>query len=146
MVDQLNQNRWLTIGLGALQLFIGIGALAGGLGMVIDPSGEQLGMSTEWLANSPFADFFVPGLLLLIVNGIGNLAGGVATLRRYRYAGNLAMVLGAFLVIWIVAQVWWIGFSHWLQPLYFVFGLIESTLGIQIWREQRNPEEHDVIL
>jgi hypothetical protein len=32
------------------------------------------------------------------------------------------MGLGVFLMLWIVAQVWWIGLSHWLQPLYFGLG------------------------
>lgn len=30
-------------------------------------------------------------------------------------------------MLWIVALVWWIGLSHWLQPLYF--GLVEFVLG-----------------
>ena len=30
--------------LGALQIFIGLGAVAGGLGLVLDPSGANLGI------------------------------------------------------------------------------------------------------
>jgi len=122
----------LIISLGILQIFIGIGALPAGLLLVIDPSGEMMNMPLEMLAGSPFPNFLVPGLFLLAVNGIGNIIGAVVTFRRHRWAGLVAMGLGAFLVAWIIIQVWIVKPPiHWLQALYFVLGLIELALG---WR------------
>jgi len=147
MINQLrNRNEWPRLELGILQLFIGIGAVAGGWVLVMDPSGSQIGMSSDWLSNSPFTTYLIPGLTLLLVNGIGNVLGGIATLRKNRYAGYVAMALGTFLLFWMVAQVWWIGLTHWLQPFYFVFGLIESTLGIELWWALRHPNQRGVIL
>ena len=37
----------LPFGTAALLLFVGIGAVAGGLGVILDPSGESLGVSVE---------------------------------------------------------------------------------------------------
>jgi hypothetical protein len=65
----------------------------------------------------------------MAVNGLGSLAGGLASFLRYRYAGEIAMGLGAFLMLWIVAQVGWIGLGHWPQSLYFGFGAVELALG-----------------
>jgi len=42
----------LAIGLGALQVFIGIGGVAGGVGLVSEPSGANLGLAVE-LATRP---------------------------------------------------------------------------------------------
>jgi hypothetical protein len=92
-------------------------------------------MSADWLSGTPFPDYLVPGIVLLVVNGLGSLVGAVASFTRYRYAGEIATALGAFLIIWILAQVWWIGLTFWLQPLYFGFGVMELVLGRQLRKE-----------
>jgi hypothetical protein len=117
-------------------VFIGVGAIPAGLALVLDPSGSTIGMSSEMLAGSPFPDFLVPGIFLLLVNGIASLTGAVLTFRRHALAGKAAMGLGAFLMAWIVVQVWVLGPPlHWLQILYFVLGIAEFGLGWQIGRE-----------
>ncbi len=128
-----SDRRRLAIGLGILQMLIGIGAVPAGIAMIADPSGGGLGMPLEMLANSPFSDFFIPGVFLLVVNGIGSLLGGIASFRRHRFAGAIAAGLGTFLMVWIAAQVWWMG-VHWLHVLYFVLGLVELTLGLMFRR------------
>ena len=99
------------------------------MGMVLDPSGSSMGLPIEMLEPSPFSDFLIPGLVLLIVNGIGSIAGGILTLVRYRYAGEVSMALGVFLVAWIVVQAFWIRDVHWLHALYLFLGLAEITNG-----------------
>jgi hypothetical protein len=136
MSSTRNNGKWLAIGLGILQIFIGIGAVPAGIAMITDPSGSSLGMPVEMLINSPFSDFFIPGIFLLAVNGIGSLLGGAASLLRYRYAGEIAVGLGTFLIIWIVAQVWWMG-VHWLHFLYIILGNVELVLGSMLRKKMR---------
>ena len=124
----------LFIALGILQTFIGIGAVAGGLALVLDPSGGNLQMPLYLLDNTPFADFLVPGIVLFAVNGLGSLAGAVASFTRRRYAGEVAMALGAFLVAWILVQVYWIAGIHWLHWLYLSLGIVEALLGWSVRR------------
>ena len=78
-------------GLGALQAFIGLGAVGGGLGLILKPSGAILGLPLELLESSPFSTYLVPGIVLLAVNGLGSLAGAAATFARYRHAGEIAV-------------------------------------------------------
>ena len=92
MNEKGNKSRWLAFGLGALQVFIGLGGIAGGFGLVTEPSGANLGFHMEWLSKSPFSDYLIPGLILFIVIGIGSLAGGVLSVLRYRYSGEIAVV------------------------------------------------------
>lgn len=61
-------------------LFIGLGAVAGALGMLLDPSGKSLGMDAMLpyfqvlpFADVVFQDFTFSGWALLIVNGLTNL-------------------------------------------------------------------------
>lgn len=128
------KGRELTLGLGVLQVLIGLGAVAGGLGLILDPTGASLGLPAEWLSGSPFPDYLIPGIVLLGVNGLGNLAGSLLTFMGYRHAGEIAVALGAFMILWIVAQVGWIGLSSWLQPLYFALGGVELVLGLLLRR------------
>jgi hypothetical protein len=46
-------------------------------------------------------------------------------------AGKLAVILGAFLILWIIAQVGWLGLLSALQPLYATLGVVEVILGVQ---------------
>lgn len=124
----------LPIGLGILQIFICLGGLGGGGGLVADPTGSSLGMSTDALANSPFRDYLVPGLFLLVINGIGHMVAGVLTLRRTPLFPRLAFGLGLVLMVWITCQVYWIGLTSWLQPLYFAFGVVEMASGLAAMR------------
>ncbi len=123
-------------GLGVLQAFIGIGAVAGGLLLVLDPSGTKLGTPIELLEKTPFTTFLIPGIVLFIVNGLGNFVGAVASFVKYRYAGEMTMALGVFLVLWIVVQVYWME-PHWLHILYFVLGILEVALGWSVWKSLR---------
>jgi hypothetical protein len=134
MSEKGKKGRWLAFGLGGLQVFIGLGGASGGFGLVTEPSGANLGFNVDLLSKSPFSNYLIPGLILLIVIGLGNLAGGVLSILRYRYAGEIAVVSGAFLMIWITAQVWWIGLTVWLQPLFFCFGVVELVLGLMLRR------------
>ena len=90
------KKKWIVNWLGILQIFIGIGAVPAGIVMIADPGGSSLGMPIEMLINSPFSDFLIPGIFLLVVNGIGSLIGGVASFLRYRFAGEIAVGLGTF--------------------------------------------------
>jgi hypothetical protein len=123
------KSKGLANGLGVLQVFIGLGAVGGGLGLVLEPRGANLGMSLEALENSPFSTYLVPGVVLFVVNGLGSLVGAAASFTRYRYAGETAMALGVFLVAWIILQVYWIAAFHWLHALYLGLGLLELVLG-----------------
>lgn len=127
----------LANGLGVLQVFIGLGAVAGGLGLALEPSGANLGMPLEMLEKSPFSSFLIPGIVLLTVNGFGSLLGAVASFKRQPYIGEVAMALGVFLITWIVLQVYWFTDIHWLHALYFGLGFLEFVLGWSLRHARR---------
>ena len=123
------KNKGLVTGLGVLQVLIGLGAVGGGLALVLEPSGSNLGIPLEVLKSSPFLTFLVPGIVLLIVNGFGSLVGATASFTRYWCAGEIAIALGLFLVAWIMFQVYWFAAFHWFHALYLSIGLLELVLG-----------------
>jgi len=125
---------WLTLGLGGIQIIIGASGLIGGFALISDPSGGTLELPQEWLWATPFSDYLVPGIVLIAIIGLVHLAGSVASLSRNRNAGNIALFLGAFMCLWILIQVRWIGLRSFLQPLYFSLGVLELLLGILLGR------------
>ncbi len=126
--------------LGILQLFIGLGAVGGGLTLVLEPNGSMLGVPLDMLDRTPFADFLIPGIVLLTVNGFGSIAGSVFSFKLAHYAAEIALALGAFLVAWITIQVYWIQSIHWLHSLYFCIGILELALGWFLRKTLRTPE------
>ena len=78
-------------------LFVGIGAVAGGLSMIIDPSGKALHMDAmlPFFQVLPFSevlfqDFLFSGFALLIVNGLTNLTAAVLLLKNRKRINRCA--------------------------------------------------------
>ena len=135
-MENTNAKLKVYIALGALQAFIGLGALAGGIPLVMDPSGSILGLPSDFIDGTIFPNYLIPGIFLLAVNGVGSIIGAGFSFARNRYAKEIAVVLGAILVAWIVIQIITIKSFHWLQVLYFILGVVELGIGMYIRRRQ----------
>jgi len=46
--------------------------------------------------------------VLLIVNGFECIIGSVSSFKLFRHAAEIAIALGAFLIAWILIQIYWI--------------------------------------
>ena len=115
---------------GVLQSLIGIGAVICGALLIISPDGRYLQMPIDMLKNSPFRNFLIPGIILFLVNGVGNIISAIICFKMHRIAGFAGLFFGFGLIIWIFVQVNMIGGGSWLQYLYFVLGILELLLGI----------------
>jgi hypothetical protein len=117
----------LFISQSVIQFLVGLGAVICGGMLIVVPAGALLQMSPAMLKRTPFDDFLVPGIILFLVNGIGQLVGGVLTMRKHRLSGYAGAVLGFGLMIWIFVQVNMIGGRNILQYSYFAVGTIETA-------------------
>ena len=115
-----------------LQAFIGVTAVLGGFGLVTDPSGAKAGLSLEWLGSSPFTDYLIPGLFLVLVIGVGSLVIAAATFMRARHAGLLNIVGGLILMTYLGFEVLFVGLLNLMQPLYFGLGITVVLLGVMM--------------
>jgi hypothetical protein len=118
--------------LGVFQIFTALGAIPAGVGYLCDTSGKGMGVTTEMLANSPLKSFLLPGLFLLLVNGLANLFGAYLSFKKKKLAGHAGLTLGILLCLWIIIQVAWITLSSFLQPLFLLIGIAEVYLGWKI--------------
>lgn len=120
---------------GILQIFIGVGAVIYGLLLASYPDGSKAGLPLELLSGSPFANYLIPGILLLLVNGVGNVVSSILSFSRHKYAGYAGMFFGVALIIWIIVQIILIGYANLLQPFYLSLGIIELLLGIIMYKQ-----------
>jgi hypothetical protein len=127
--------KWSRISFVTLQVFNGLSALAGGYGLIGDPTGKALQMDSSLLANSPFENFLIPGIVLFVVNGLGNAAGAIFSMLKKKHAPYIALLFGLILMVWITSQVAWIGYTSLLQPLYFITGVMQFIAALIFIRE-----------
>jgi hypothetical protein len=125
---------------GVLQSLIGIGAVICGALLIIGPDGRYLQMPIDMLSKSPFRNFLIPGLILFLVNGVGNVVSAVLCFKMHRNAGFGGMFFGFGLIIWLFVQINMVGGGSWLQYLYFVLGILELLLGIVMREFERKQK------
>ena len=105
--------------LGALLTFGAINAFAGGY---YGLSGAK-GVPLEWLAGSPFSDYFIPSLILFVVVGGVFSFAAIAVFMRSRLARVSAFVAGTVVLVWIAVQLAIIGYVSWMQPATLLAGV-----------------------
>lgn len=112
-----------------LHLFVGVGAIAGGLAAITNPL-EPLGVPAVHLKNSPFTNYFIPGIILFTVIGIGNIVSAFTFRFKSKYQGYISSIFSWALMIWIVVQCIMLNGIAALHVIYFIIGLIEASLSM----------------
>ena len=109
-----------------LENLLSIGALGGGLVLMIAPRGEIMPLPLSALAGSPFDTYLVPGLILFGVLGVGPLVAALLAWLRHPLAPTAAFVVGVGLLIWVAVEVAIIGYSNEppLQAMYGILGVL----------------------
>jgi hypothetical protein len=102
---------------------LSVAAVPGGAQFLLAPSGRLIGMTPAALAGSPFDSYSLPGLVLLVVLGVGTLpvVYGLWTRRPWAWYG--AVATGGALAVWVLVEGAVIGYwrrvqlPHLLQAL-----------------------------
>lgn len=127
-----------------LHLLLGIGAVFGGMVLIIDPSGELIKMPITLLGNSPFNSFLIPGIILLVVLGVLPLIVSFAlvTKRQLKIANRLnlfadmhwawtySIYISFALIIWITIETFFIQHVAIIHVVYIFLGLTIQAVTI----------------
>lgn len=118
--------RWALIAILAL---VSLNAIVAGYGLVTEPSGSALGIPQDWLAESPFDDYLIPGMILLALGVLYGFAA-VQELRRARSAWFWAGLSGGAMIVWIAVQVAMMGYDR--HPIQTALQVFVMTAAIAI--------------
>jgi hypothetical protein len=116
-----------------LEVLLSIGAVAGGLVLMIAPRGEIMPLPISALAGSPFDTYFVPGLILFTVLGLSPLVAARLAWSRNPLAAAAAFVIGTALVTWVAVEVAIIGYTNEppLQAIYLALGIVIGVAAVR---------------
>ena len=113
-----------------LLIFNGMSAIFWGVVLIIAPNGEILHMPLSLLANSPFANFLIPGIILFTVLGLGSLITFAIMLLKKTWYSWPVIAIGCANIIWIITQIIIVHGTSFLQNLYLSVGGALLILGI----------------
>ena len=111
-------------------------SLAGGLGAILNPK-APMGTSVDILKNSPFDDFLIPGIILFVIIGLGNIISALVIRSNLKYRLYISNVFSWALVIWIIVQCIMLRDINILHVIFFLIGLIEVILATILMFKQR---------
>jgi hypothetical protein len=100
----------------------GISAIFGGWNLMLDPTGRTIQMPLDWVQDSPFNNFFIPGIILFTVNGFFNVFTAVLAIKNTRGYELFILSAGIMLAIWLTVQI--IIIKLFYPPLHLTFYLI----------------------
>lgn len=112
-----------------LLFFLGISALGGGILLLSDPLGEESGMPLSFLEHSPFDSFIIPGIILILMNGLLSMVFAILVLFKNARSAWLILVQGCILLGWLLIELIMIReYDLLLHTLYLAvcFGLLIS--------------------
>lgn len=84
------------IALAGMEVFIGLGALGGGIALLNGAFDRWLPLT--WLAGTPFTDYRIPGLVLLIVVGGGMLLAASTAFVQHEWVVLLQACMGLTMI------------------------------------------------
>jgi hypothetical protein len=118
--------------------FLSLGAFYGGLALITSPDGSMFKMPVEMLSGSPFTDFLIPGIILLLTFGIfpllviwglmkkpeNRFLNSLNLLYDYHFAWTYSVYIGVGQVIWINVQTLILNEVDALHTIYSSLGLL----------------------
>lgn len=126
-----------------LQFFLGVGAMFGGGALMLAPDGSLLGMPLSVMQGAPFADFFIPGLILFTIVGVFPLCVAYSLWKRpawtwpdainpfkrthWAWAGSLAA--SVIVIIWILVELLWVPYAF-IHGIYLAWGALILLLSL----------------
>jgi hypothetical protein len=130
-------SKGLRVSLVVLLVFLGLTAVAGGF-LLLTGGGAP---GVELLRGSPFSDYTVPGLALLVIVGGGGLAAAFLVARHHALGLPAAGVAGFGMVCFEIVEILVLRYQTTGALIWQLFGialgLVIMVLAAALWRLDR---------
>jgi hypothetical protein len=115
-------------------IFLGLSGVIGAIPLIVNPGDEPWSMPQSLLQYSPFRSYLVPGIILLIANGLFNVWALWLTVSRRPGYGWWVIVQGVVLLGWLIVEVAMLRLMVWPHCLYGAVAMVLVISGIAIVR------------
>ena len=115
--------------LALYDLILSIGAVYTGVLMIQSNEGVFKDYPKEWVDKIPFHNWVAPGIIIIIIFGLGNMIASLSALyKKSNLLYVLSIIMGGLLLSGIIVQRVILG--EWYMPdnYYFVFGVSQLLL------------------
>ena len=119
--------------------FLALGAIGGGMVLIISPDGELLGLPLSEFKNIPFTSFLIPGIILFSILGIipslliiallkkpeSKIAEQINIFNDMHWSWTYSIYIAFSLIGWIHIELIFLqGVVHWLQTFYMFYAIL----------------------
>jgi hypothetical protein len=118
----------------AALVFLGLSALVGAIPLLVHPNGEPWRMPQSLLQYSAFHSYFIPGIILLVANGLLSLWVLWLTVRKHPGYGWWVAAQGCVLFGWLTVEVVMLRLAVWPHYLYGAVALALVVTGLALAR------------
>ena len=127
----------------AMLVFLGITSLVGAVPMLTDPHGQPWQMPQSFLQHSPFHSYLIPGIVLLVMNGLMSLFVLLLTLRRRNGYGRWIAAQGCVLLGWLTVECLVLRMVIWPHYVYGAGSAILVIGGVALWSDRKTSNSFD---
>ncbi|MFX0556744.1 hypothetical protein ACOCEA_08095 [Maribacter sp. CXY002] len=119
--------------------FLALGAVGGGIVLIISPTGEMIGLPLSEFKTVPFDSFLVPGIILLSILGVlpslliiallkkpkSKIADQINIFNDMHWSWTFSIYVAFCLIGWIQIQLIFLqGGIHWLHTFYMFYAVV----------------------
>jgi hypothetical protein len=115
-------------------IFLGLSGVIGAIPLILNPGGEPWRMPQSLLQYSPFHSYLVPGIILLVANGLLTLWVLGLTVGKHPGFGWWVIAQGVVLLGWLIVEVAMLRLMVWPHYLYGAVAMALVISGIAIVR------------
>lgn len=114
--------------LGIFDLVILVNVLIVGVSM-IRQTGNYIEYPVEWLSKTPFDNFVLPGIIGIMIYGIGNLIAAIFAIAKKDFKSWMfSLVMGFILLLSMILQVIVLGESYLTTGILIIVSFIQIGL------------------
>jgi len=124
----MKQKARITL-LGVYDLILSLGAIFIGAMMISSSNGIFIEYPKEWLSKVPFESWVIPGIIAIIIFGLGNILSAIFSFRKEsNKSWIMSAIMGGIFFMSIVAQVMILGEWYMATVQFFIFSIIQLGL------------------
>ena len=119
--------------------FLALGAIGGGIVLIISPDGELLGLPLSEFKNIPFTSYLIPGIILFSILGVipslliiallkkpeSKIAEQINIFKDMHWSWTFSIYIAFTLIGWIHIQLIFLqGGVYWLHTFYMFYAIL----------------------